>query len=171
MINQVLTDPLFYFCAVPAVIIFGIAKGGFGGTLSIIAVPLISIAVPPAQAAAIMLPILCVMDLMAVRSYWREWHTANLRILLPASVTGILLGTVTFSYLSEAHIRILIGTIALSFVAHHWLKQQNKEAQPVNTWKGRLWGCIAGFTSFGIHAGGPPLSVYLLPQRLLPVST
>lgn len=168
MINQVLTDPLFYFCAVPAVIIFGIAKGGFGGTLSIIAVPLISIAVPPAQAAAIMLPILCVMDLMAVRAYWREWHTANLRILLPASVTGILLGTVTFSYLSEAHIRILIGTIALSFVAYHWLKQHNKDALPVNAWKGRLWGCIAGFTSFGIHAGGPPLSVYLLPQRLPP---
>ncbi|MFB9887059.1 sulfite exporter TauE/SafE family protein [Balneatrix alpica] len=163
-----ISDPFFYLCAIPAVILFGIAKGGFGGTLSIVAVPLMALAVPPVVAASILLPILCVMDILAVRAFWQHWHWPNLRVLLPAALLGILLGTLSFRYFSEGQIRILIGAIAVAFVLHYWLKPQQSPASPVKPWSGRLWGAVAGFTSFGIHAGGPPLSIYLLPQRLPP---
>ena len=50
-----ITDPWFYVAAVPAVLLFGIAKGGFGGGLGVLAVPLMALVVSPLQAAAVLL--------------------------------------------------------------------------------------------------------------------
>ena len=88
-----ITDPYFYVAAVPAVILFGIAKGGFGSGLGVLAVPLIAMVVPPVQAAAILLPILCVMDLVGLWAYRGKWILPELRILIPASLAGIAVGT------------------------------------------------------------------------------
>jgi len=57
----------FSLAATTAVLIVGIAKGGLG----VVAVPLMSMFVSPARAAAIMLPVLMVMDALALRVYWR----------------------------------------------------------------------------------------------------
>ena len=38
-------DPWFYFAAIPAVLMFRISKGGFGGGLGAIAVPLMALVV------------------------------------------------------------------------------------------------------------------------------
>ena len=59
-----LSDPAFYLVAIPAVLIFGISKGGFGGGLGIAAVPLMALVVSPATAAGIMLPPLILMDVI-----------------------------------------------------------------------------------------------------------
>ena len=56
-----ITDPWFYALAIPAVLIAGIAKSGFGGGFAALSTPLIAMTVPVPQAAAIMLPVLCVM--------------------------------------------------------------------------------------------------------------
>ena len=29
-----------------------------------------------------------------------------------------------------------------------------------------IWGTMTGYTTFVAHSGGPPLAIYLLPQRL-----
>ncbi len=39
-------------------------------------------------------------------------------------------------------------------------------AGAVPVWGALLAGCVGGFTSFVSHAGGPPVAVYLLAQRL-----
>lgn len=163
-----IADPFFYLCAIPAVLIFGLAKGGFGGAIGIVSVPLMALAISPPQAAAILLPILCVMDLLAIRKFWRAWDKENLRIMLPAAVVGVGIGTLTFSHLSEAHVRILIGLLALGFALTYWRGGSVGTQTRPNIVKGAFWSTLAGFTSFGIHAGGPPISVYLLPQRLPP---
>ena len=165
---MLITEPFFYVCAIPAVIIYGLAKGGFGGAIGIIAVPLMSLAVSPPQAAAILLPILCVMDILALRKFWRNWHVQNLKIMIPGALLGIIVGAFTFRYLTEAHVRILIGTIAVAFAIQFWIKQKVTVATQPNRLKGTFWSAISGFTSFGIHAGGPPINVYLLPQKLNP---
>jgi uncharacterized membrane protein YfcA len=66
----VIDQPVFYLLATLAVLIVGISKGGFGGGLAVAGVPLMSLAIPPFQAAAILLPILCLMDLAGLRAYW-----------------------------------------------------------------------------------------------------
>ncbi|MEH6576961.1 MAG: sulfite exporter TauE/SafE family protein [Amphritea sp.] len=163
-----ITDPFFFLCAIPAVLIFGMAKGGFGGAIGIVSVPLMALAISPPQAAAILLPILCVMDLLAIRKFWGAWHVENLRIMLPAAMVGIVLGALSFSYLSEAHVRLLIGALAMGFALTYWRGGSVRPKTSPNRVKGTFWSTLAGFTSFGIHAGGPPVSVYLLPQKLHP---
>ena len=71
-------NPFFYLAAIPAVMLYGIAKGGFAGPLAILGVPLMSLVISPIQAAAIMLPILCIQDLIAVYFYRKKFHFENL---------------------------------------------------------------------------------------------
>jgi len=163
-----ITDPLFYFFAVPAILIFGIAKGGFGNAIGVVAVPLMALAVSPLQAAAILLPILCVMDVFAIRKFWRQWDVINIVIMLPAGCVGVLVGSLTFSYLNEGHMRLLIGLLALIFALNFWLKSPGSIQKEPDYIKGTFWSVIGGFTSFGIHSGGPPVNIYLLPQKLHP---
>lgn len=162
---SMITDPFFYLCAIPAVLLYGIAKGGFGGNIAILSV-LMTLVMPPQQAAAILLPILCTMDLVALRTFRGRWSRANLRIIIPAALVGTVLAWVSFRWMSDAHIQLMIGIIALSFTLNIWLRRGEPPAKGVSRWRGGLWGTIAGFTSFSIHAGGPPINVYLLPQKL-----
>ena len=92
-----ITDPLFYALAAVAVLVVGVSKGGFGGGLAMVAVPLMSLAVSPLTAAGVMLPILCVMDLVGLWAYRRAAHWPNLRIILPGAVVGIAVAAATFA--------------------------------------------------------------------------
>ncbi len=164
---MLISDPLFYAVAIPAILLVGISKGGFGGGLGLIGTPMVALVTTPTRAAAILLPILCAMDIVGVIAYRRSWDPANMRILVPGSVVGILLGAVTFRFLDEHLIRLLIGVLALAFVLRYWLARQTS-ARPTAPRRraGSLWATVSGFTSFVAHAGGPPLSVYLLPQHM-----
>ena len=159
-------EPLFYAVAVLAILITGVAKSGFGGGLGVLAVPMMALFISPVQAAAILLPILCLMDLLNIWHYRNAWDRANIKILLPAGLVGVLVGTFTFRYLSDAHIRIVIGLIAVVFALHFFRKNNQLEKRGPDQVRGTFWGVIAGFVSFGVHAGGPPANVYLLPQKL-----
>lgn len=163
-----LTDPYFYLMAVPAVLIAGVAKGGFGSSFSMAAVPIMSLAVAPPQAAAIMLPLLCFMDLFGAWAYRGKWDRKNIKILLPATVVGIALGTVAFRSLDVTMFRLLVGSIAVIFTLNYWFNwaQRERPPQPASWIRGGFWGALSGFVSFIGHAGGPPVIVYLLPQRL-----
>lgn len=162
------TDPLFYLLAVPALMIVGVSKGGFGGGLAVVAVPLLSLAIPPIQAAAIMLPVLCFMDLFGLWSYRAKWDRTNTRILVLAAIIGIAIGTASFKYLDEHKIKLLISVVAIGFSANYWLRRGKADdaPRPTSVLRGGFWGGVSGFTSFAAHAGGAPLNVYLLPLRL-----
>lgn len=164
-----ITDPLFYLLAIPAVLIVGISKGGLGGGLGLIAVPLMALAITPFQAAAILLPILCVMDLVSLWGFRGRYDSANLKILLPAAILGLGIGALSFQYLTETHIKLLIGIIALVFTLNfgiNKLRKRSPKKTSADRFRGSLWGTLAGFTSFSVHAGGPPMNIYLLPQQL-----
>lgn len=164
-----ITDPLFYLLAIPAVLIVGISKGGLGGGLGLLAVPLMALAITPSQAAAILLPILCVMDLVSLWGFRGRYDRANLKILLPAATLGLGIGALSFQYLTDTHIKLLIGSIALLFTLNfgiNKLRKRSPKKTSADPFKGGLWGALAGFTSFSVHAGGPPLNIYLLPQQL-----
>lgn len=160
-------NPWFYAAALPAVFINGISKGGFGSGLGIVSVPLMALTVPVTEAAAIMLPILCVMDLAALWAYRRRWDRENMKIMLPAGLAGLVLGALTFRYINEAGLKLVLGTVAVGFVIYHWSDAARRltKARPSKL-KGYFWCCVSGYTSTLTHAGGPPMSIYLLPQRL-----
>ena len=89
-----ITDPLFYALAVAAVILIGLSKGGFGGALALLGVPMVALVIPPVQAAAIFLPILVAMDLAGLWAWRGVYHKPTLVIMLPAAVIGMPVGFV-----------------------------------------------------------------------------
>jgi uncharacterized protein len=161
-----IVDPAFYLVAVAAVLLVGISKGGFGGG-GLFAVPAMALIVPPAQAAAIMLPILLIMDGVGVHAYRRRFDRGAMAVMLPGAVLGIAAGGFAFGLLDPDSMRLLIGALALGFVAWEVLGRGRLRppARP-RAWLGALCGGISGFTSTIAHAGGPPAALYLLPLRL-----
>ena len=161
-------DPAFYALAIPAFLILGISKGGFGMGIGAIALPMLAFSVSVPQAAAIMLPLLIAMDLMGLWIYRGRWHAPNMRILLVGGLIGTALGYLSFRHLGEGWIRIIIGLVGTIYPLQAWLRARFTDGTPAAiSWpKGVFWSTLSGLTSFIANAGGPPLSVYLLPQRL-----
>lgn len=159
-------DPWFYLFATLAVLILGIAKGGLAGGIGLVAVPLMSLTIEPVRAAAILLPILMLMDVAALRTYWGQWDRRNLVTMMPGAVIGTVIGFATFEMLSANDLRIMVGFIALVFSMRWWLVSSDGLARPASMGRGTFWSSLAGFTSFSVHAGGPPIHIYLLPQQL-----
>lgn len=164
---HLIDNPWFYFLAVPAVLIAGISKGGFAGGLGVLAVPMMALIISPLQAAAIMLPILCVMDLVGLWSWRDRWDRRLMAIMLPGAVCGIIIGALLFNQLNDGMVKFMIGLLALVFSLNYWLKGKLHALwhlpEPASGW---FWGGLSGFTSFISHAGGPPAMIYLLPKHL-----
>lgn len=160
---------MFYLVSVPAVLLYGVAKGGFGGAVAILAVPLMALMMPPTQAAAILLPILVVMDMVVVYSYRGQFDARALRLLLPGALLGLLAGFLLANFVNDAMMRLLVGAVALVFGLQTLLGWLSTLGRQHNPWSATLIGALSGFTSFSIHAGGPPFAMYLLPKRLPPL--
>lgn len=144
----------------------GLSKGGLP-TIGMLAVPLLSLMMPPMQAAVLLLPIYILSDMVGIYLYRRAFSTAHLRILIPAGLVGIGIGWATASRISDAALALLIGAIGIGFCLNIWLRPAavHTTTTPHPGW-GRFWGALSGFTSFISHAGGPPFQVYMLPQKL-----
>lgn len=162
-----LAHPAFWLAAVPAVLIFGVTKGGFGGGLGIAATPLLATVLPPAEAAAVLLPLLCVMDIVGIGAYRHTWHAPAILVMAPGALLGITLASLVFRYLPEDGVRLLLGLVAVLFAGQYFLRRRPAaETRPHRPAVGAVLGMAAGFTSTIAHAGGPPANMYLLPLRL-----
>ena len=158
---------LFFICVIPAIIIFGIAKSGLGGSIALISIPLMTVVMPLNQALAIILPILILSDFTAVYKFRKEFDLGTLKLLVPFAAVGIFVGSVTFSYFSEDMLKFIVGLMGFLFSAHYFLLKKNKFIPNKKSFfKGSICSVIAGFTSFSVHAGGTPTSIYLLPLRM-----
>jgi len=163
---NIIQDPLFYVLAAPLVLLFGMGKGGLGPGIVTLAVPMLSFVIHPAQAAAILLPILCLADLFAVYHFRRTFAAHHLRILIPAGIVGVVIASILMGRLDKDMLRLLIGIIAIVFCLDHWFRPETVKALVFGKWGGYFWGTIAGFTSTQIHAGAAPASVYLFSQKM-----
>ncbi len=163
--NELLTDPHFYAVAVPAVALVGLSKGGLGGATALIAVPLLALVLPPVQAAAVMLPILVVMDMFALWNWRRFYDRQTLYHLLPGGMIGIGIGWLTAAIVTATMIKLIVGVISLLFAMRWYLDRRSGRStiRRQSMTRGTFWGTAAGFTSFVAHAGGPPYQIYALP--------
>lgn len=162
-------DALTIVAGVVAVVLMGLSKGGFSG-LSVLSTPLLALVLPPAKAAAILLPILIAQDMVAVAAYRRDWDGRLLAILLPGAALGIGLGWLFSARIEPAAVTLAVGAIAFVFAGRALFLTRKAEgpAREGGVAAGLFWGAVGGFTSFVSHAGAPPVQVYLMPQRLPP---
>lgn len=163
-------DPAFWTIAVIAVFIVALSKSGLVGSLGMVAVPLLSLVMPPRDAAGLLLPLLLVMDAIAVWTYRKDADWRILKLMLPGAMVGGLVGWALWTVVNDAMVLLFVGIITLLFILDALLPWRKKlqGIAPSKPW-GAFWGGLAGFTSFISHTGGPPFQIYVLPQRLTPV--
>ena len=164
--NDLLSDPWFYAAAIPAVAFVGLSKGGLGG-LGQLGVPFLALAVSPVQSAAIMLPILIVMDMVSLWS-WRGYRDmATLKVMLPGAMIGIFIGYMTARIVSDDAVKLIVGLIGLWFALRSIFPSEAARGpgKAHNAPAGTFWGAVTGFTSFVAHAGGPPYQIYTMPLK------
>ncbi len=162
-------DPFFYAVAVPAVLLLGVSKSGFGAGFGSLAVPLMALAVPVPQAAAIFMPLLLVMDLLGLRAFRGHFEWPLLRFLLPFGMLGSVIGFLLFTALDARWVAGIVGVLTLLFLAQRLVFPPRPDSAPPPRWLGGLLTTASGFTSFVAHAGGPPINAYVIPLRLSPL--
>lgn len=165
---MLLADPATLAVCALAVILLGMAKGGFSG-LGALATPLAALTLPPAIAAAILLPILIVQDVVSVWSFRHSWDRWIVAWMLPGAAIGIGIGWAYAASVNEEALMALLGLITLAFGAWRLWTERGGRIVAASTspgWVGALFGMATGFTSQIAHAGGPPFQMWVTPRRL-----
>ncbi len=169
-------DISFFAAAIPAVMLVGLSKGGLGGALALMGVPLLALVVDPIKAAAIFLPILIIMDVVALFVWRHHNDRQTLLMILPGGIMGIVLGWATSAYVPPEALKFVIA-ISVSifalryFYQAYWPHGSGEHApRPQQPRAATFWGALSGYASFVAHAGGPPFQIYVLPLKLDPKS-
>lgn len=163
-----LCDPWFWLLGIPAVVLIGLGKGGFVG-VGTLALPLMAQALPPVQAAAVLLPLLIAQDAVGVWTFRTRWDRRIMRVMLPGAIVGIGIGYWFAASLPEAWILLAVGFISFLFGLQRLWVERGGRAAPSHRlpdWTGTLCGSIAGLCSQIAHAGAPPYQLWVIPQRL-----
>jgi len=162
-------DPAFYLFAIPAVVLIGLAKGGFSG-LGALGMPLMALGMDdPVRAAAILLPILIAQDVVGVAAFRKSWDGPVLVAMLPGAAVGIGLGWLLAARISSDAVMAVLGAISILFGAYRLAVERGGRLAASSrspAWVGSLFGIAAGFTSQIAHAGGPPFQMWVMPRRL-----
>jgi hypothetical protein len=155
---------LFLFFLVA--IFVGMSKTGVHGT-GMIAVPLLASIFGGQLSSGIMLPILCLADVMGVWYYHRHASWSHLKKLFPWAVVGTVMGTIVGSYIDDHVFKMIMAVIIVgSVIIMLWLERGHKEDVPNNKWFAALTGTAGGFTSMVGNLAGSVMAVYFLSMRL-----
>ena len=162
---------IFYLMAAFVGLLIGIAKGGFGGLIGTLATPLMTLVLPPSQAVGLVLPMLMFADIFAVITYWKRWRLKLVLLLLPGGIIGVTIGTFFIKHASTELWRNALAAIVFIFTLYKLLEKYILRWFTYRTsdWHGLLAGTVAGFSSTLANAGGPPIAIYLLFQKLPPI--
>lgn len=166
----VITDPWFYAAALPAALLVGISKSGFASGIGALATPLIALSVTVPQAAALVLPLLALADLMGLIALRRHADWAVLRQLLPAGLVGIAIGWLSFGLLPSHTVAGITGAVTLLFLAWNLRFPPRADAAPPGALATGGLALTSGYTSFVAHSGGPPIVMALLPRHMPPLA-
>ncbi|MFM2275272.1 MAG: hypothetical protein RL211_1144 [Pseudomonadota bacterium] len=165
----IITDPYFYAVTIPAVLLLGVSKSGFGAGFGSLAVPMMALAVTVPQAAAILMPVLLLMDILGMAAFRKDFDLKFLKFLIPCGLVGIVIGALLFKALSAHMVAGIVGVFTLLFLAQRLIFPPKPDSPPPPKWLGAILTATSGFTSFIAHAGGPPINAYVIPLRLSPV--
>jgi uncharacterized membrane protein YfcA len=159
---------IFYGMSAFVILLVGFSKGGLGGTLGILATPLMALIVPANEVIGLLLPILIIADVFAVASYWSEWDWKLIVLLLPGGIAGVTVATLFITNVPPETLKITLGIIVLLFALYKMLEPRifRSRTYQARDWHGVMAGTSAGFFSALAHTGGPPISIYLLLRRV-----
>lgn len=153
---------LFWLLVITGVLLTGISKSGFAGGAGVVAVPLLSLVMPVQQAAAMMLPLLLIMDAKTVRLYWPSVNLREIRSIAIAAIVGIALAGSAMASFSSSNLQWILALFCILFAS--WQKLTPLLGKIPGA--AYIWGAFSGISSTLLHAGGPPISIYFLSKGL-----
>jgi hypothetical protein len=115
------------------------------------------------------MPVLFLMDVMGMAAFRKDFDLRLLKFLVPFGVLGIVIGAALFKVLNANTVAGVVGALTMLFLAQRLLFPPKADSPPPPRWLGALLTTTSGFTSFIAHAGGPPISAYVIPLKLSPV--
>lgn len=169
MATEFATSPAFWLVAGATIFMIAFSKGAFGGGGASLGVPLLSFIMDPVSAAIVVAPLISFMDLFVVQSFGTQsWSKPDLKTLIPGLLIGLGLGYLLVSEVDARIVGIVIGGVTLLFVGHWFLfaRRQISGAMAPNVPLSLLAGTASGFSTFIAHAGGPPITMYLIRRGL-----
>jgi hypothetical protein len=160
----------FFICAILSVIVIGISKSGFGAGLGVLSLPLMASQSTLNEALAVLLPLLIAIDLVGIRRFLKNANWRILKLILPAAFFGMLLGMIFFTVITPKALTLFVGVFIMLFLIQMLVTSHFdlRDAKPY-PWLGRLMATTSGFTSFVAHNGGPPITIFMLRENLLPM--
>lgn len=180
------SGPVEYIAlSIVALLLTAVSKGGFGGGVGILSVPLMLQVAPDANfVIGLWLPILITCDACTIRHYPREWNPKAFWHLTPGMLLGIVVATILLWIANtpdatghkpgtatlDFALKISIAVISLAFLG---LQLRGNKVENAEPWK-PTWliaiptGFVAGITTLIAHAAGPIITMFLLPQKMEP---
>jgi hypothetical protein len=150
------------------VFLIGLSKAGFATGLGMLSTPLMASSMPAKDAVGVVLPLLCVADILTLVVYWKKWDFSLIKNLLIGCLLGVAVGIFFVAGISEKFLRVSIGITGLVMTTlllfRLWWK-------PEAVWTPKIYqelliGAAAGLTSTVAHAAGPIVAIFLLARRV-----
>jgi uncharacterized protein len=156
-----------WLCGIAAAILIGMSKTGLSGAGNI-AIPIMAILFGGKPSTGIILPMLCMADVMAVIYYHRHADWKQIIRILPWAFAGILIAVYLGKSISDETFKMIIGvTVLLSVGLMFWQDfRKAKFEVPAGRWYSALFGLTGGFTTMIGNAAGPVMAIYLQTMRL-----
>jgi uncharacterized protein len=146
--------------AMAGVFAASVLRGFTGFGFGLAAVPLLSLALPPAQVVPLVVTLQAVIGVAGLRAASAECDWRSVGVLLPGLVLGVPIGLLILTELPPNPVRLVIGAvIAFSvWLIHRGVRLPPNPSRGVSFGVGLASGVISGLASMG----GPPVVVYLL---------
>ena len=154
---------LLFFSA----LLIGMSKTGVQG-ISLLAVPLMAMTFGAKASTGLILPVLCMADLMAVLYYRRIAEWKYVLRLLPAALIGFVMALLVDRIVPPTEFKHLMGGCLFAvLVVMFWSDRKGKEnSLSACWWYGPVFGLLGGFTTMIGNAAGPVMAIYLLSVKM-----
>ena len=142
------------------VFLASVLRGFTGFGFGLAAVPILSLALPPAEVVPLVVTLQVIIGGGGLRAAWGECDWRSVGMLSPGLVFGVPIGLLILTEVPANLVRLTIGgVIAFSvWLIHRGLRLPPNPSRLVSFAVGLASGVISGLASMG----GPPVVVYLL---------
>ena len=146
------------FAVLGVAVLGGFAQRASGMGASLIASPLLALAVGPRTGVAVTNLLGIVVALAVLATSARRLDIPKAKILVPAGLIGVLPGTIAFHLLPENWLQVTVGAVtALGLASVSIARRLRATPTPART---AAAGLASGVSSAVAGAGGPPLAIY-----------
>lgn len=166
-LSMLLLSPQEWGMLFLSALLIGMSKAGIQG-ISLLAVPMMAMTFGAKPSTGVILPILCMADLLAVWYYRRIADWRYVFKPLPAALAGFALALLVDRFVPPTEFKHLMGGCLLAVLAVMlWSDYRGKENRlSACWWYGPLFGLLGGFTTMIGNAAGPVMAIYLLSLKM-----